>query len=474
MLLAFPASAQIAPWIDPGLYNPGEWDTAGPYADSPWYHPPPQTPGENWGLLSSETWSDGSWQEQSNLTGTWGGLRSDLFENYGIAFAAGYGGQISGNPVGGKAQGHDYVHHFGASLFADLDRLMNWKGGYLVTSMNVNWGNGLTHADIGNLFPVQYAAGNPAIRLVDIALVQDIADVVEVALGRLVMANDFGGGVGFCVSTNQAVCQTPIAAGYGVSFGTFPYASWGGRIKIKPDDRWYAQVGVYAAYESFRNAKDHGVRFGLPSNAGPLLLAEAGVIHGAWRVEKGVNDKESPPEDSPLYGGKVKFGGYSSWEKLEAQRTKKKQRGDAWGLYLIIEQDLFVESDTPSYVGAFGLGRVQGLDGFLSLSYASEETSKVAWMVVGGLVYRGPIPQRDNDVMAFIATWGRFSEDLRDYERANGDPLSHYELVLELNYRVSLTNGFFVQPDIQGIIMPNGKSNIPAALALSLNFGFAF
>ena len=50
---------------------------------------------------------------------------------------------------------------------------------------------------------------------------------------------------------------------------------------------------------------------------------------------------------------------------------------------------------------------------------------------------------------------------------------SDYELVLELNYRFNVTGGFFIQPDIQGVIQPDGVSGIPDALVLSLNFGFA-
>ena len=140
---------------------------------------------------------------------------------------------------------------------------------------------------------------------------------------------------------------------------------------------------------------------------------------------------------------------------------------------MIFEQDLYLEDDTPSYAGAFGLGRSQGLDGFLSLSYASEDTGPMPWMAVGGLIYQGLIPGRDHDVTTFVATWGRFGDDKRAYQRKNNMPLSHYEIVLELNYRVNVTGGFFIQPDIQGVIMPGGRSDIPDALVLSLNFGFA-
>ena len=48
--MASPATAQIAPWINPSLFDSGVWDTAGPYADSPWYHPPPAKYGKKLGL----------------------------------------------------------------------------------------------------------------------------------------------------------------------------------------------------------------------------------------------------------------------------------------------------------------------------------------------------------------------------------------------------------------------------------------
>jgi porin len=141
---------------------------------------------------------------------------------------------------------------------------------------------------------------------------------------------------------------------------------------------------------------------------------------------------------------------------------------------LIFEQDLFTEDDAATYDGAFGFGREPGLDGFLSLSYSSKKTSPLAWMAVSGLVYTGLIPGRDADATALIATYGRFSGDLRDYQRASSMPLQHYELVLELNHRINLTRGFYIQPDLQAVIRPNGYSDTPNALVLGLNLGISF
>ena len=77
-------------------------------------------------------------------------------------------------------------------------------------------------------------------------------------------------------------------------------------------------------------------------------------------------------------------------------------------------------------------------------------------MVAGGLLYQGLVPGRDDDVTTFVATWGRFGDDVRARQRAEGRPLQHYEVVLELNYRANITGGFFIQPDIQGVISPTG------------------
>ena len=473
LISASSAQAQVDPWVEATLYNAGEEDSAGLYPDSPWAHPPPQDSEADWGLLSATAWREGTWRKRASITGSWGGFRDKLFREYGVALAAGYGGQLSGNPVGGEKQGVSYVQHAGASLFVDLERSIGWKRGYFIASMNANWGKGLSHTDIGNLFAVQYASQNPSVRLLNLALIQTaFDDNVEIAVGRLIMANDFGGSPAFCVSVNQAVCATPISAVYAVSFGTYPYATWGGRIKLQPQRNWYVQAGVYATYPSFRTASDHGVRFGLPKEAGPILLAEAGFIHGSWLNQPGV---EGPfPQAGARRGGKIKLGGYSSWEVVKDQKTQQTQRGGAWGLYLIVEQDLINESANPLFRGGFGGAKGQGLDGFLSLSYSSEETSQLAWMAAAGLVYTGLVPGRERDVTGLIFSYGRFSNDLRDYQRASGQNLQHYELLLELNYRIEITNGLFIQPDIQGVIKPNGYSDIPSALVLSMNFGFAF
>jgi porin len=92
-------------------------------------------------------------------------------------------------------------------------------------------------------------------------------------------------------------------------------------------------------------------------------------------------------------------------------------------------------------------------------------------MAAGGLVYQGILPSRPWDGLAFIAAWAGYSDDLRRGQRTRGEPLQHGEVLLELNYRLSLAHWLWLQPDVQGVMQPQGRSDIPDALVLGFSFG---
>ena len=197
---------------------------------------------------------------------------------------------------------------FGA--YFDLNRLMGWKGGFFLA--DVAWktgGDGLTANAIGNQFPVQISAGEDATRLVHLALGQEFLDnTAEVAAGRLITGEDFATTRLACTSLNQAVCANPIAGNQSISFPTYPYAVWGGRVKYKPGESWYAQTGAYAVYPDFRDEDDHGARFDLPDDAGVLALGEYGFITGSHRGQPGLP-------------GRYKIGGYYDSERIPDLET---------------------------------------------------------------------------------------------------------------------------------------------------------
>ncbi|MDX2170701.1 MAG: carbohydrate porin, partial [Deltaproteobacteria bacterium] len=64
-----------------------------------------------------------------------------------------------------------------------------------------------------------------------------------------------------------------------------------------------------------------------------------------------------------------------------------------------------------------------------------------------------------------------YSQDLRSGQRQRGEPLQHGEVLLEINYRLSLARSVWIQPDIQGIIQPKGRGDIPDALVVGFAVG---
>ena len=439
--------ANINPWVANSVYDPQKWDTAGPYTATPWLHPPTFIPDQGWGVFS------GKWRTTGVLTGSWGVYRDKLLERWGISVTSAYFGQLAANPTGGVKQGTSWKGDIGAAIFVDLERLVGWKRGYFTASFSYKHGTDtLSSVYIKNLFPVQLASGdnNGAARLVHLAFGQQLFNNnAEFVIGRLIAGEDFASLRLACTSLNQAICANPIAGAQSISFPVYPFATWGARFKLQPGKAWYAQVGSYIVNQNFRNPDFHGVKFSVPDSSGPLILGEFGYIVGNYRGKPGLP-------------GKYKVGGYYDGERLEELKTGDNVRG-TWGIYAMGEQMLFSEDDKY----------IEGLSSFLALSFAPENRNRITFMAAGGLSYRGPIPNRSSDALAFVAAYGHFSGDLPRGMGENGEllPKQDYELLLELNYRIQIAPWAFVEPDVQVIINPDGRSEIDDALVIGFALG---
>ncbi len=443
-MLCYPASAQINPWIQSNLYDPRQWDTAGQYTATPWLHPPEWVPAQQWGVFS------GKWRTPASLTGSMGGFMDSLVED-GVQFIVAYFGQFSANPLGGGREGVSWKGDINVGIYLDLERLINWKRAYITASFSyINPGSSLTNDFIGNFFPVQLDNGdkNGGERLVHLAFGQQLLDnKVELVLGRIITGEDFAELRLACTSINQAICANPIAGKQSITFPTYPVATWGARIKVKPSTAWYGQVGSYMVYNDLFDSGTNGVDFSVPNGSGLLTIGEFGYISGNYR-------------NIPGLPGKFKLGGYYDSEELEDLDSGRDVEG-TWGIYAMGEQMLYAENSKYD----------QGLSAFLALSYAPENRNIITFMAAGGLSYQGLLPNRPDDILAFIGAYGLFSNDLARAARRDDEPDQDYEIILELNYRIQLAPWLFLQPDIQVVINPDGRSDIDDALVLGFGVG---
>ena len=99
--------------------------------------------------------------------------------------------------------------------------------------------------------------------------------------------------------------------------------------------------------------------------------------------------------------------------------------------------------------------------------------------VDGGLVYRGLIPGRANDVAGFAVSYGSFSSDLRESQRLDrragvAAAIQDYESVFEWSYSIQVARWLAVQPDVQYIVKPGGSSAIPNALVVGFQVSVNF
>ncbi len=434
---ALPANAvaDINPWIKSDLYNPAKWDTAGPETDTPWLHPGTWTPGQGWGWFSGDA-------QAPNIFGSWGGAR-DEFEAMGISFSLAYSGQLTANPVGGETpDGASWINDWSFATFIDFQRLLgSSQRTYFVASFDVEAGNaGLTPDYVGNYFPVQLSSSDdsrPQTRLVHAALGTQLFDnSTELVAGRIITGEDFATIARACTSLNQSICGNPIAGASDIGFATYPNAVWGVRGKVKPGDRWYAQTAAYLVYPDLGDPDDHGVEFGAPDGSGILAVGEAG-----WNVGKRAGAGGLP--------GTYKAGAYYDTETLTDLQSGIDKR-QTWGAYAMGEQMLYVEDESYS----------NGLWAWLAVSYAPPDVNNITFMVAGGLSYIGPFAGRPNDALSFIAAAGVFSDYLSGQST---------ETVLGLNYRAQILPAVYVQPDIQYVINPDGRSDIDDAVVV----GFA-
>lgn len=437
---AVPATADINPWIQSDHYNPAKWDTAGPQTDTPWLHPGTWTPGQDWGWLSGDLQSD-------NILGSWGGIRDEL-ELKGISFGLAISNQFAANPVGGEREGGaSLITTLGAAAFVDFQRLFGIEERiYLQASVqSIARTPSLSPDYVGNLFGVQVSSSsnsNGVTRLVNAAVAAEMFNnTTEIVGGRINAGDDFATLARACTSLNQAICGNPFVGAVNINFPSYPFSTWGGRIKVKPGEAWYAQVGGYQVYPDFFDLNDHGVEFGIPDGSALLGLAEFGFNLGSRAARPGLP-------------GTYKFGGYVDGESHTNLATGADE-GATWAAWAMGEQMLFAEADDKS----------QGLWAWLALSYSPPDVNELEFMTAGGLSYVGLLPGRPLDTASFVFANGVFSDRLT----GQGS-----ETVLEVNYRAQLLPAVYLQPDIQYIIDPDGKSDIDDALVVGFTLGAVF
>jgi porin len=401
---------------------------------------------------------------RDKLTGTWGGLRTTL-EDKGIEVEATYTGESLGVPSGGLRQGITYEGLLDVAVEADLEALAGWTGGKAqVRAFQIHDGGRNAAELVGSLADPSSIDGRPSTRLYTAWLQQDFGDSGSLRVGQLAADDQF------FVSTTagnliNGTFGWPVllSANLPSSGPAYPLAAPGLRLRFDPSDTVSVIAAVFSGNPAGKNCdtepqacNDSGTTFSRSNGAFWIGEAQYQMNQGkdaeglataykigAWHHDGAFADQRFGLDPS---GAVVSLAATPAPDPLH-------HRGD-WGVYGIVDQMLW-------------RNREQSASVFLRGGVSPSDRNLVAWYVDGGIGFNGIVPTRPDDTLTFGVAYSSISGDASDLDRdmaATGSaahPIRSAEAVFELSYIVKIAPWWTIQPDVQYVINPGGKSPDP-------------
>jgi porin len=429
-------------------------------------------------FIGSREWFDGN-----ALTGDWWGIRN-MLDDSGVELSASYTNNIAGNPVGGMTQSFAYADNFSFGMQLDFEKLIKWDGLTLTVSALDRNGSNLSARNIGNQFTVQQVYGTETAVFYALVLEQRLLeDKVGIKVGRFSTGDDFASSPLYWLYMNNGIDGNPQALPVNTAFSSYPASVWAARFRVDPSPEWFAMGGVYQATQ-LNLYRDHGLNWSMNNSDGVLMIGQVGwtpefckrpvaaskpsdgksVASGKTLAE----GKTLPPvsQDSDMQGllGHYWFGAYySPWQFAQFGSTET--ASNSYGFYWHADQMVLQEES----------GSDQGLTLWSAFVLSPQQNiSKLPFQVNSGIVYKGLVPTRDNDITMLGFVYGNFSDDYADSLAATGAGSPSYEIAMEAGYRFQITKFAYVQPNVQWIINPGGTGNIPNALVLGAQMNVTF
>jgi porin len=384
------------------------------------------------------------WLREPPLTGNWFGFRDTLAE-WGLTPSGRYATDLLASVAGGQQRGKAYAGELAIEVSADMGKLAGFKG--LTFDVSMDWASGTDlSAEIGNTFTVaQYFEGS-VVRLYNLYLQQSLFDGrLDVKAGRIATGTDFLAPPADFSFVNEALSPIVLALQKNVpSVTADPNATWGGRVIARPTSCLSLAAGAYYSDNALNQTTANGTEFGISGSAGYLVIGEA-----AYSLNSEKGDTGLP--------GRYRVGGYYDSNQYATLSNPGRQQTGNYGFYVLGEQMVYREA---------GAGSAQGLSLFGALTYAPQERiNTLPWFASAAASYRGLVPGRARDTAAFALYYGGFSRDL---------PGQTYELVLEWTYAIAVGRGLIVQPDVQYVINPGGRSSVGNALVVGAQLALEF
>lgn len=377
-----------------------------------------------------------------------------------------YWADFLGNPVGGEAQGFSFTHLlvFGGRI--DLEHIIGWNDAKLVISATDVAGSNLSQT-VGNVFTLSQAYLMNTFALYNLYLEQNaFDDQLQIKIGRMSAGQLFATLPAMGLPVSGAVNGNPTSLFLNSPFTATGVATWAAFAKWQPSDQFYLDAGAFQATPRLGDPTYHGVDFGFRSGDGVLVMVEGGWTptfkSGAGAAAQKGGGKISV-EKSLEYPGIYTLGGYFS--AYEFERFSGGDEPISFGFYGVAQQEVWQSaSDENRNLTLWG-----------GLTYApQEQIAQMPWMGFAGVGWQGAVPARPLDTTMLALYAGNFSKPYADAQVAAGGARPTVETVLEASYIIQITENIQIQPDVQWVIQPYGRSSVPSALVIGFQFAATY
>lgn len=399
----------------------------------------------------------------------------ERWEDAGFRPFLSYWGDYLANPVGGLRQDSTWMQLlvFGGEF--DFEKLIGLRGSSLVISATDAAGSNLSLA-VGNEFTISQAYVMNTFALFDLYWKQRLFhDTVEIHLGRMAAGQYFATLPAMGLVVSGGVNGNPTSLFLNAPYHATASASWAAYTKWKPAKEFSVEFGAFQASPRIGLPAYHGADFSIRSDDGVLLMAEAswtptfGQETSTHGKTKDTRDAKAAPgkgiEQEGFAGlpGIYTFGAYYSY--YEMPRFSGGSEFSQYGFYWLAQQMIWRSPSNPNHT--------LSLWGGLTWS-PQDEIATMPLMGFGGIIWQGAIPTRDLDSVLLSAYAGNFSRPYSNSQLASGNGPATVETVIELSYLIQLTKSLQLQPDLQYVIQPSGRANIPNALVIGFQVAMSF
>lgn len=346
---------------------------------------------------------------------------------------------------GGAQNGDTYLDNVDIILEGDLEQLFGWKNSRFSAYVLGNQG-GSPSAYAGDLQTVSNIDAPDTWKLYELWYQRSWREGAHsVRIGLYDYNSEFdvieAGGL-FLNSSHGIGPDISQSGKNGPSI--FPTTSLAIRAFLSNDNGYYFQSLVMDGVPGDVD-EPHGTQVHLDGEDGLMIAAEAGFTSevggfskfalGTWRYTRDIEEDVSGVA-------------------IDAQ--------DNWGVYGLVEGQLFSEGDDT-----------QGLTAFLRYGIADKEINPLGSYLGAGVVYTGLFPSRTKDQFGVAIANAYTTGPYRTQLEIGGERSRGRESTLELTYRAGLTPWLTVQPGFQYVIDPGAVGSTDDARVFLFRFEIA-